>query len=70
MSDALLPVALGLEFPIGQSELLHAALQKAGVDSTFFVVKGAGHGFRNRPDLDPMVNAFFARHLRPGESGR
>jgi acetyl esterase/lipase len=52
--------------PIGQSELLHAALKKAGVDSTFFVVKGAGHGFRNRPDLDPMVNEFFAKHLKPG----
>ena len=52
--------------PIGQSELLHATLKKAGVDSTFFVVQGAGHGFRNRPDLDPMVNEFLAKHLKPG----
>ena len=55
---------------IGQGELLHAALQKAGVASTFFVVKGAGHGFRNRPDLDPIVNDFFAKHLKPGAGGR
>ena len=50
--------------PLGQSELLQAALKKAGVDSTCIVVKGAGHGFRNRPDLDPMVNEFFAKHLK------
>ena len=56
--------------PIGQSELLHAALKKASVNSIFFAVKGADHGFRNRPALDPMVNAFFAKHLKPGESGR
>ena len=52
--------------PIGQSELLQAALKKAGVDSTFFVVKGAGHGFRNRPGLAPMVHEFFAKQLKPG----
>lgn len=56
--------------PIGQSELLHAALKKAGVDATFFVVKGAGHGFRNRPELDPMVGEFFAKHLKPGGGGK
>ena len=31
--------------PMNQSELLHAALEKAGVPSTLHVVKGAGHGF-------------------------
>jgi len=31
--------------PIGQSELLHAALKQAGVPSTFEVMKGRGHGF-------------------------
>ncbi len=30
--------------PFNQSELLHAALQKAGVPSTLYVAKGAGHG--------------------------
>ena len=33
--------------------ILQAALKKVGVDPTFFVVKGAGHGFRSRPDLAP-----------------
>ena len=55
---------------IGQSELPPAALQKAGVASTLFVVKGAGHGFRNRPDLDPMVNGIFAKHMKPGGPGK
>ena len=50
--------------PIGQSELLHEALKKAGVDSTFHVVKGAGHGFGRRPDLDTMMDEFFATHLK------
>ena len=31
--------------PMNQSELLHAALKKAGVPSTLHVVKGGGHGF-------------------------
>ena len=56
--------------PVGQSELLQAALKKVGVDSTFFVVKGAGHGFRNRPDLDPMVSEFFVKHLKPDGGGK
>jgi dipeptidyl aminopeptidase/acylaminoacyl peptidase len=30
---------------MNQSELLHAALKKAGVPSTLHVVKGGGHGF-------------------------
>ncbi len=51
--------------PIGQSEILHAALKKGGVDSTFHVVKGAGHGFKNGAEVDPMVTEFFARHLKP-----
>ncbi len=48
---------------IGQSELVHGALKKAGVDSTFFVVEGAGHGFKNRPHLDPMVERIFREAL-------
>ena len=30
--------------PLGVSERLHAALQKAGVEVTFHVVKDGGHG--------------------------
>jgi acetyl esterase/lipase len=48
--------------PLGQSELLEAALQKAGVEATLHVVKGAGHGFRG-PELDKMVEDFFVKHL-------
>ena len=33
--------------PYNQSELLHAALAKEGVDSTLYIVKNADHGFRN-----------------------
>jgi acetyl esterase/lipase len=48
--------------PLNQSELLHAALGKAGVESTLHVVKGGGHGFRG-PELDRMIDEFFAKHL-------
>ena len=48
---------------IGQSELLHAALKKVGIDSTFFVVEGAGRGFKNRPDLDPIIERMFRETL-------
>ena len=52
--------------PLNQSELLVAALKKAGVDVTFEVVRGAGHGFRpaERQRLRPIVEAFFGKHLR------
>jgi acetyl esterase/lipase len=49
--------------PINQSELLNEALKKAGVDVTYHVVKGAGHGFGG-PDIDKMVDEFFAKHLK------
>jgi dipeptidyl aminopeptidase/acylaminoacyl peptidase len=49
--------------PLGQSELLHAALQKAGVESKLHVVQGAGHGFGGR-ELEAMVDEFLDRHLR------
>ena len=42
--------------PMNQSELLHAALQKAGVPSTLHVVKGGGHGFSKiTPANDEIV---------------
>jgi acetyl esterase/lipase len=55
--------------PIGQSEVLHEALRKAGVESTFHVVRGAGHGFRD-PKLMQMVSDFFRKHLRSGQPSR
>lgn len=52
-----------------QSELLHQALKRAGVDSTLNIVKGAGHfgvdGVSPLPnDLAAMMDAFFDKHLK------
>jgi acetyl esterase/lipase len=49
--------------PLNQSELLSAALTKTGVEVTFRVVKGAGHGFGGEP-IDAMVDAFLDKHLK------
>ncbi len=49
--------------PVDQSIEFHAALKKAGVDSTLQIVKGVGHGFPGRPDLDKPVIEFFDKHL-------
>jgi len=50
--------------PHNQSELLRAALQKAGVDVTFYTVKGGGHGGFRDPQVDVLVTQFFQKHLR------
>lgn len=55
--------------PIGQSELLHGALTKAGVKSGYRVIKGAGHGFGKNPEVGRMVAEFFAEQLK-GEKKR
>lgn len=47
-----------------QSELLHKTLQKAGVESEFYLVKGGKHGWGPRPDVDDRVDAFFDKHLK------
>jgi acetyl esterase/lipase len=49
--------------PFNQSELLHEALKKAGVDVTFHTVKDAGHGFGG-PEIQKMVDEFFDKHLK------
>jgi acetyl esterase/lipase len=52
--------------PISQSEELAAALKKAGVEVTFQVVKGNGHGgpdFLN-PENRKRIVDFFDKHLR------
>jgi acetyl esterase/lipase len=49
--------------PLGQSELLHEALRKAGVPSTLDVVPGAGHGFGG-PEIQKKVDEFLDRHLK------
>ena len=43
-----------------QSELLYAALQKAGVESELYKVKNGGHGFRG---AEESTEALFARAL-------
>jgi acetyl esterase/lipase len=53
-----------LTVPIGQSELLHDMLRNASVDSTFHVAKGEGHVFTSLHEVGPLVDAFFARHLK------
>ena len=49
--------------PFNQSELLDAALKKAGADSTFIPVKGVGHGFSG-PEYLPPAREFLKRCLK------
>ncbi len=52
--------------PLGQSELLHAALKKAGVESELVVIPGAAHGgkeFASEANRK-KIEAFFDRHLK------
>lgn len=54
--------------PYNQSELLHAALEQAGIDTTLYMVKSADHGFRNMEGDTPeslieRVAAFLARTI-------
>ncbi|HUT61778.1 MAG TPA: alpha/beta hydrolase [Phycisphaerae bacterium] len=48
--------------PLSQSQSLHDALVRAGVESTFHVVKGRGHGFGGA-EIMRMVADFFDKHL-------
>ena len=49
--------------PVEQSRLLHAALEKAGVTSTLWVVKGGGHGASN-PETNRAIVTFFEKHVK------
>ncbi len=49
--------------PLNQSELLLAALTKAGVPARLEVISGAGHGFRG-PKIEQMVQQFFDETLK------
>jgi acetyl esterase/lipase len=53
--------------PHHQSELLDAALRKAGVPVFFYTVKGGGHGGFSDPKVPELVNEFFAKHLKPAK---
>jgi acetyl esterase/lipase len=52
--------------PHNQSELLEAALKRAGVPVTFYTVKGGRHGGFTDPRVAEMTRGFLARHLEPG----
>lgn len=56
--------------PHHQSELLVAALERAGVPVTFYTVKGGGHGRFDDPQVARLQSEFFARHLRGESSDR
>lgn len=52
--------------PLSQSELLHDALTKAGVESTLIVVPGVGHsGAVAGNGNAEKIAAFFEKHLKP-----
>ena len=51
--------------PIHQSEELEADLKKAGVEVTFTVIAGAGHGFGSKSaELAQPIKEFFDKHLK------
>ena len=52
---------------VTDSQLLDAALTKAGVEHQLVIIPGAGHSFDLQPkqrDLRPMVLGFFDRYLK------
>lgn len=53
--------------PHHQSELLEAALRKAGVPVTFYTVQGAGHGGFRDPKVPEMTREFLATCLRTAQ---
>jgi acetyl esterase/lipase len=55
------------QVPFNQSELLEAALKKAGVPVRFQPIRGAGHGgpLFNSPETQRQVEEFFDKHLKP-----
>jgi acetyl esterase/lipase len=50
--------------PHHQSELLEAALKKAGVPVSFYTVKGGGHGGFKDPNVPKLTKEFFEKHLK------
>ncbi len=50
--------------PYHQSELLRAALEKAGAPVTFHTVPGGGHGGFTDPKVGELTKAFLAAHLK------
>lgn len=55
--------------PLQQSIDLNAALQKAGVPSTLYIVKGGGHGFNDPTSAHALVD-FFRKYLQSAPEGK
>ncbi len=52
--------------PMSQSELLYERYQKAGLESSLHIIRGAGHGgplFNSQQQFD-LVKAFLDKHIR------
>ena len=59
------------QVPYQQSELLHQALTRAGVETRLHILPGAGHSTSEflTDEIGQMMVEFFDRHLkRPGRS--
>lgn len=56
--------------PPGQSQLLHEALKKAGIESGHLVLKDAKHGGPefSTPEVNKRVGEFFDKHLTKAKS--
>ncbi|MCC6489744.1 MAG: alpha/beta hydrolase [Candidatus Hydrogenedentes bacterium] len=52
--------------PWHQSQLLFDALAGAGVPVTFYTVGGGGHGGFRDPNVEALIQEFFAKRLKPG----
>ncbi len=50
--------------PHHQSEILEAALKKAGVPVTLYTVKGGGHGGFRDPNVPRLTKEFFEKNLK------
>ncbi|MGD0078390.1 MAG: alpha/beta hydrolase [Sedimentisphaerales bacterium] len=50
--------------PHHQSEILEAALKKAGVPVTFYTVKGGSHGGFKDPNVPRLTKEFFEKNLK------
>ncbi len=53
--------------PVQQSQRLHDALEKAGVECTLKIIPGAGHGGPEffTPEMIALMYGFCEKHLRP-----
>ena len=50
--------------PHHQSEILEAALKKAGIPVTFYTVKDGGHGGFKDPNVPRLTKEFFEKYLK------